>query len=673
MNWSKINQQFRNQFIAEADEHLQKAEAALLVMESGADKASASQEILRALHSLKGISGVILSMLDQNTPPARNLDSFRILAHLNESLVQACIASPGTIQENISLIFEGLDVLKDLLEAYRRKKAEWIDCSAVVERIKNHLEVKPEHIEDNREKKDRKAVYSDHLEQNLQLIETSVDQLLEGDSTMAEKMYSRGVKALGSLARKDEVSWLTEYLEIFPKALSTNRGKESGTDIVELKRTINDIRGQLKKDESKIPAMKSDSVFLTGSVPPASETGGKERTIRMSQEKIDELMNLIGELRIQSNALGTVWQNVEQSGRIDEYRAHLKSVIDTVIRLSDEVHGAIMSVRLLPLSLLFSRFPRLVRDLGKKLGKEVRLEIDGEDTVIDKNMIDMLNDPLTHLIRNAVDHGIEHPAGRMRAGKPEQGCIELKAYNRGRHVIIEVSDDGQGLDPDRIRKEVSVRGLCEPKILETMNDQKVFRFLFRSGFSLSETVSDISGRGVGLDVVNINVTQIGGSIDIVSHPGSGTRFLLQLPLTMAIGKGLLVECQDRHYYLPIDLVMETMALDPDIVFSYKEKEAALIRGSMLRLYRLEHLLGGKDAEVGTIGKRLLLLEVNREKIALLVDACYQEAEYVVKPLQGIVHPSAGFSGAVITGDGTVVLILDMATLLARFHALESVP
>lgn len=672
MNWAKVNQQFRTQFIAEAEEHLEKAEASLLVMESGEGGADSSPEVLRALHSLKGISGVILSMLDQESVPAQNLDSFRVVVHLEESLVLRHTTSSGLKKRDMSLIFDGLDALKEILEAYRTQKSEKVDCSPLIGRMRGRLEGQAAPGGDSSSKNDRKDLLNDRLEQGLQLLETGLEQQGQ-DTEKAGKLLERGVNALVNLAKKEEFTWLAEYSRLLSANRSDREDPGKTADSGELRRTISRIRNRMKGGEAV-----QDLQSREPATPPRG--GEEERTIRLPQEKIDELMNLIGEMKIQGNTLRTAWQEYEQSRDMELCGDRLKSSIETVARLTEKAHGSIMSLRLLPLSLLFSRFPRLVRDLGKRLGKELRLTIEGEDTVIDKTMIDLLHDPLIHLVRNAVDHGIEPPQERLRAGKPSQGTVGLRAYNRGRRVIIEVTDDGRGLDPERIRRQVLKRGLCEPGLLEGMNEQKLYRFLFTSGFSLSETVSDISGRGVGLDVVNSNIARIGGSIDIDSRIGARTRFLLQLPLTLVVGKGLLVESRGLQYYLPIDQVLETRALDPDCVFSYKHQEAVLVRGGMLRLFRLEDLLrpdesSARDQERRPLAhgkrKRVLILEINGERIALVADACHQEAEYVVKPLQGIVSGSAGFSGAVIAADGRVVLILDMATLTARYPSSET--
>lgn len=671
MNDKGLNQLLRNQFIAEADEHLVQAESVLLSIEKDPKDAALFRDILRALHSLKGISGVILSLIDQkHNQGAHYLNGFHTISHLSESLLQRIRDNAAEGPGSIPLLFDGLDTLKAQLEAFRRDDDSAPDGSALIDQIKNRLNSTSGPVSLAKKSGQGRTVLNDMVQQNLELLETGLDQFALGeDKNKALNLCKRALAALKRVAEKDGFTWISSHLDRW----SPGFGLEGGLDLPLLKTNIAEIRSRLSQPDgpAEAPPDLLDSPKGTGLLS-AVETG--ERLVRLSQEKIDEFMNLIGELKIQSNFLHLVYRDLEQNpvGEADLIR--LKTVSESIGRLSQDLQERIMSVRLLPLSLVFSRFPRLVRDLGRKTGKEIRLELRGEETVIDKNLIDKLQDPLMHMVRNAIDHGIETSEERLALGKPREGTIRLQASSRGQKVLIEISDDGRGLDRKKIIRHACKFGIAQEDELVKMADQQIFQLLFAPGFSLSEKVSELSGRGVGLDVVRNNILQIAGAIEIHSTYGVGTRFTIQLPLTMAVGKGLLVGDAGLNVYIPLEVIVETMPLEPSHLFSFKGKEAVLVRDQILRAYRLGSLLGlsGEDTQTFLSGegdvqdsRRLLVLEVNGRRSALIVSSCFQESEYLVKPLQGLVEDISGFSGAMITAEGNVILVLDMAALILR--------
>ncbi len=675
-----VNRQFRSQFIAEAEEHLLAVESGLMALEKDLENSKAVQEILRSLHSLKGISGVILSLIDQDaTKEPHFLNGFRTLTHLSESMVQRIRDNPQNGQKHIPLLFRALDELIGLLNVYRQDKSGPMNYFSLVSEMQTHLDLNSLPGFGLPAKPVQLTVYAAVIEQNIQLLEAGLDQFEHGnDHLMAEKLCLRGLRALKNAAKKAENSRLALLVDECDAFFRVNQNERLDFPLLEFGAKIAEMRAESVQAATKAPAPALDSASnLKETTVSVAESA--ERTIRLAQDKVDEFMNLTGELKIQSHALQAIMSEMEQDLADNRHTLRLKPVADALSRLSQDLADRIMSVRLLPLRLVFSRYHRLVRDLSKNLSKEIRLDLSGEETVIDKNIIEKLYDPLTHMVRNAVDHGIEGPEERILRGKTGQGRIELRAYNRGQRVVIEIIDDGRGLDAVKIRHKALEKGICDFKQLEVMNEQQLYQLLFTPGFSMSDTVNEISGRGVGLDVVRTNVLQIGGSIEIESQPGKGTRFSIQLPLTMAVGRGLLVESRGQMFYLPIDLILETMPLDPTTVFPYKGREAIVVHETLFRAFRLNCLLGGADPDSGseksseegrTGHNRVLILELNKNKLALIVDACYQEAEYVIKPLQGLVHHMDGFSGAMITAEGAVILLLDIAALLARFEGQE---
>jgi two-component system chemotaxis sensor kinase CheA len=325
-----------------------------------------------------------------------------------------------------------------------------------------------------------------------------------------------------------------------------------------------------------------------------------------------------------------------------------------------------MDIRMLPVSHAFAKFPRMIRDLSKKLKKKIRLEISGEETEIDKNIIEALADPLIHMMRNAADHGIESPEERAVKGKPEEGAIQLTAFNQGQHVVIRISDDGRGMDPEKIRMKALERSLLPPEELEQMDELQVFALIFLPGFSLAGEISDVSGRGVGMDVVKTNIEKLGGEIIVESIRGKGSTFTIKLPLTMAIGRGLEVEAHNNRYYIPLESIIETLRIPGESLFQYKGKEMTVIRDQLVPVYRLAAQLGLEktDGRFKSPGQKeaLVILNVKGQKRGLLVDNYYNENEYVIKPLTTGISNIEGISGAMITGAGKVHLILDLLRL-----------
>jgi two-component system chemotaxis sensor kinase CheA len=599
------------------------------------------------------------------------LADFRDLAHLCESLLQRLRDNPGEAIGAIPLLFEGVDLLKVMLVDFRRDNRESPGGSGLLGRLKVRLAGQQPGASSPKPAQNKPGVILDMVQQTLLMIETGLDQMEGGGSAAASLgLCRRGCQSLLLAARKVDHPQLASLMNACCEPFAPGIIFSETEHLPAMRARIEAIRQTIAGNRSAIPAASETPAVAASAT--VSGSDGQDRSVRMSQGDIDDLMNLIGELKVHRNSLQGIWDELEQSPETEAIAERLKPAVDAISILSEELHRRVMSIRLLPLGLIFSRFPRLVRDLAKKLGKEIRLEMQGESTVIDKNIIDSLSDPLIHMIRNAADHGLESPEDRTRLGKAPTGSIMIKATNEGQRVVIEVSDDGCGLDSEKIRIKALRSGQYSPERLEAMGERELHQLLFAPGFSLSETVSEISGRGVGLDVVLTNIERVGGEIEIFSKPGQGTRFLLHLPLTLAIGRGLLVESGGQRFYLPIDAVMATLPLKAEELYEFKGREAIVVRGEVMRTYRLDRLLNLQPEKTtldgeGKTQKDLVIVEIRKQHLAVIVDACHREAEYVVRPLQGLNHGADGFSGAMITAEGGVVLVLDLPALIARFE------
>lgn len=379
---------------------------------------------------------------------------------------------------------------------------------------------------------------------------------------------------------------------------------------------------------------------------------GDSSSIRVGVDKIDRIVNLVGELVI---AQAMMQQSVAKVAvEQDEHLAHSLATLD---RNTRDLQQAVMSIRMMPMEFVFSRFPRLVYDVSTRLGKKVHLRTQGHETELDKELIELLIDPLTHVVRNAIDHGIESPEDRRRSGKPEMGTVAMRATHRGGSVIIEVSDDGRGLDRERILAKARELGMAAD---ESMNDQQVWGLIFEAGFSTAKEVTNLSGRGVGMDVVRRNITSLGGGVNVASARGEGTTITIQLPLTLAVLDGMIVGVGDEQYIVPLEFVAEAfMPSAGDIRSIVNQPSLVAVRGEHLPIVKLEEVVQ-LPAQAGPRAEPVcLVVEVDNRRAALMVDRLIGQQQLVVKSLESNLHSVPGIAGATILGDGRVSLILDV--------------
>lgn len=405
------------------------------------------------------------------------------------------------------------------------------------------------------------------------------------------------------------------------------------------------------------------------SVPdPAASIGARsdgqptgERTLRVEQGKVDALMNLVGELVVAKNALPFLARDAELRFGSRELSREIKDKYSVIDRITRQMQNAVMDIRMMPVSDLFKRFPRLVRDIARKQDKLVRLVIEGETTEADKNIIEALAEPLTHVLRNSLDHGIESREGRLAAGKAEAAVVRLTACQDGDSVIIEVSDDGRGIDPERVRAKAVERGLIDAERAIQLSDAQAVQLVFLPGFSTAEAISDLSGRGVGMDAVRTVVERFGGTVSLDSKPGQGTSVRLKLPLSMAVTRVLTVELAGQLYGIPMDLVVETVRLDPAAIRRLKASEAVVLRDQVIPIVRLRRVLGMEDYSSAL--ESVLILKVSHATVGLVIDDFGTGMDIILKPFAGILANMSGFSGTAVLGDGRVLLVLNLKEML----------
>ncbi|MDR2744481.1 MAG: Hpt domain-containing protein [Desulfovibrio sp.] len=413
-------------------------------------------------------------------------------------------------------------------------------------------------------------------------------------------------------------------------------------------------------DAGKATAAAAKAVPQQTSNAPGPDAHKSSSTIRVDHERLDHLMNLIGELIINRNRYTLIARSLEDDHNVDiaQVAQSLSETTYAMARISDDLQDTIMKVRMVPVSSVFSRFPRLVRDLSRKSGKEVDLIMEGEETELDKSVVEVIGDPLVHLIRNSVDHGIEPEDERIAARKPPKGKVTLRAFHKGNSVAIEIEDDGKGIDPEKMREVAVRKGVITPEEASQLDDREAIELIFAPGFSSAEKITDISGRGVGMDVVRTNIKNLKGSVNTYSEVGKGTRFTLSLPLTLAIIDALMVNVSGQMYAIPLDAVSETTKIEAARLTDVKGRKAVTLRGEVLGIVELSEMLGLPRAEALQEVLSIVVIHDNERRLGLVVDHLLERQEIVIKPLGAYLGDLKGISGATIMGDGSVILILD---------------
>jgi two-component system chemotaxis sensor kinase CheA len=389
------------------------------------------------------------------------------------------------------------------------------------------------------------------------------------------------------------------------------------------------------------------------------------KTLKVDQEKIDRLMNLIGEMVVAKNALPYLAARAETVFGVRDLSREIKAQYAVINRVAEEMQDTIMQVRMMPVSFIFQRFPRMVRDISRKLGKEVELVLEGEATEADKNIIEALSDPLIHIVRNSLDHGLEMPDVRSAAGKPAIGKLLIRASQESDRVLIEIIDDGKGINPNVIKHKAYEKGLIDEATLERISDQDAVNLVFAAGFSTADVISDLSGRGVGMDVVRSAIEKVNGTVGIESETGKGTRLFMSLPLSMAVTNVMIIESNKQIFGVPMDLVVETVRVPRSQVRTIKQKLTTVLRGRIVPLLSLNELLASDVEQLPNEADEVatLIVRVHGEHVGILVDNFRETVDIILKPMTGILGGLGGYSGAALLGDGSVLMVLNPRELI----------
>lgn len=680
--------EYRELFLSEANEYLQILNDCLLKMEKDPENLENLQEMFRIVHSLKGMAGTMgYELLTQV--------SHRLEFYL-EKLKSGEFSVTG---ETIDLLFDSVDVFQGLIilpEApEEREKTAAVRLLEKLERYlqkngKSGMEIPGSSSDDGETPLtfDFNAGEKEFLSaaRNRGEFTYLVRIVLHGETMMKSVrsyMVIRALEDFGeivstepSMEDLDEENFDCSFkVALVSPSLSTEKVEEELLKIADVEKVevveaseIKPVPVSAEEDPDQTPGARDDrsgdgkkapagKEKTAGSEVPksVSRTGLMEKTVRVETAKLDELINLIGEMVITRNSV------LEKGTGL---REELDHSLERMERIITNLQNVAMKLRMVPIKQVFERFPRMVRDIGRESGKDIQIEISGEETELDRSIINQLPDPLVHLLRNAIDHGIENIDERIAGGKDRTGKITLKAFHESSHVVIMVEDDGRGIDPDSIGEAALEKGIADEKELSRMSEQEILNLIFCSGFSTSSTVTQVSGRGVGLDAVKYNIESMRGSIEIKSEVNRGTKFILRFPLTFAIIKALLVRTGEQIFAIPIESIRENVFIESHQIKSIQRKRVIDIRGEVISLYDLGSLLNTDPAsQEGVSEYPVVIIEVGDRKAGFMVEQLIGQQEIVIKSLGHYLQGIRGITGATVLGDGRVTLILDIIGLL----------
>lgn len=683
-------------FLAEAREHLQELNLAVVSLEENPENRATVDEIFRIAHSLKGMSATM------------GFAAIAELTHEMEEVFELLRQRSGALSHDaVDTVLACLDTLSDTIDTIEEDGEERLDPGALKERLRALVRSGTEdrRKEDRRTGEDRREGDRRQPEpETLQAPESDFDadelppellaavpddgsRLLDIKVTLAEEVLMPAVRALMVLTTVAELGELAhsvpdhEAIEGFTgqaiRAWLLTQAEEAGvaeavvavSDVADVE--VSEVRRPASTDgaidaPASVPAAKSDAADAapSGSAPPAAakpkaRDGGEAptganhqaRTVRVDAERLDALMHSMGELVIHRTAVEALTSGLEVP--------ELQQAVQDLTRSSQALQAMVMQVRMIPVDIVFMRFPRLVRDLSNKLGKEVDLQLVGRETELDRTVVDALGDPLVHLVRNAMDHGVEHPDDRVAAGKPRVGTVEIAARHAGGSVVIEVKDDGAGIDPAAVARKAVKKGLIDEEAAASVDMRGAVELLFHPGFSMAEVASDISGRGVGMDAVRAKIRELGGEVVMDSEPGRGTTAQIRLPLTLAIVAALQIDVAGAPFAIPLDRVERTLRLEPSLVRSVAGRRMLVLEDGVLPLLEGARIFGRASEQEHEL---VVIIRGADRRIGLAVDELVGQRELVTRPLPSVVSSGEPVSGGAVLADGRIALIIDCDAL-----------
>ena len=695
--------QYLEIFIDESEEHLQTLSDCIMVLEKEPDNKDTINEVFRAAHSLKGMAGTM------------GFKRMQHLTHDMENVFQEVRSDHIKVTSGmIDLLFKCLDALEGYVDNIKSTSDEGTEDNEVIIKELNDFIAKTEGAEEtgNTETSEAKEAAPESTQEEkagqekIELTNDEKKAIREAESN-GQHIYVMTVhiqkdcllKAARAFLVFKAVEDFGQILVYRPSSQDIEDEKfefefsfflaseESEDKIVAVAKAVSEIekvdaeeihldenvKEAEAQEEQQAKEATAEQKEAPAEAPKAAEkkapaanakkqTNAKPvtgRTVRVDIEKLDALMNQVSELIIAKNSLVSISSN--ESGEYQNQSFHEQ--IEYLERITTNLHESVMKVRMVPIESVVNKFPRMIRDLSRKLGKKMELYMTGEDTELDRTVVDQIGDPLQHLLRNSADHGLEDNATRVERGKPEVGSIFLKAFQEGNNVIIEVGDDGNGIDVAAVRDKAVERGVITAEQAENMSQKEIINILFLPSFSMAKKITDISGRGVGLDVVKSNIEALGGDVEVRTQLGEGTTFIVRLPLTLAIIQALMVEIRDEKYAIALGSISNIESIPVNEIKYVQAQEVIHLRGAVIPLIRLDQVLDMEEKQEEPENLTVVIVKKGDSLAGLVVDNLIGQQEIVIKSLGKYINNNKIISGATILGDGEVALILDVNTLM----------
>ncbi|GHP51176.1 chemotaxis protein A [Helicobacter pylori] len=658
-------QEIMEDFLIEAFEMNEQLDQDLVELEHNPEDLDLLNRIFRVAHTIKGSSSFL------------NLNILTHLTHNMEDVLNRARKGEIKITPDImDVVLRSIDLMKTLLVTIRDtgsdtnngKENEIEEAVKQLQAITSQnlegtkegtkeapqkenekeaqKEAKEENTEENQENKAKAPTAKDFASDNPLADEPDLDYT----NMSAEEVEAEIERLLNKRQEADKERRAQKKQEAKPKQevapkTEAPRTETPKTEAPKASKTETKAKAKTDIEENKAPSI------------------GVEQTVRVDVRRLDHLMNLIGELVLGKNRLIRIYGDVEERYDGEKFLEELNQVVSSISAVTTDLQLAVMKTRMQPVGKVFNKFPRMVRDLSRELGKSIELIIEGEETELDKSIVEEIGDPLIHIIRNSCDHGIEPLEERRRLNKPETGKVQLSAYNEGNHIVIKISDDGKGLDPVMLKEKAVEKGVISERDAEGMSDREAFNLIFKPGFSTAKVVSNVSGRGVGMDVVKTNIEKLNGIIEIDSEVGVGTTQKLKIPLTLAIIQALLVGIQEEYYAIPLSSVLETVRISQDEIYTVDGKSVLRLRDEVLSLVRLSDIFKVDAILESNSDVYVVIIGLADQKIGVIVDYLIGQEEVVIKSLGYYLKNTRGIAGATVRGDGKITLIVDVGAMM----------
>ncbi len=658
-------QEIMEDFLIEAFEMNEQLDQDLVELEHNPEDLDLLNRIFRVAHTIKGSSSFL------------NLNILTHLTHNMEDVLNRARKGEIKITPDImDVVLRSIDLMKTLLVTIRDTSSDTNNGkeNEIEEAVKQLQAITSQNLEGAKEgtkespqkENEKEAKKENNIEENQEnkakaptAENTSSDNPLADEPDLdyanmsAQEVEAEIERLLNKRQEADKERRAQKKQEAKPKQEEQAKPKQEVTPTKETPKT----------ETPKAPKTETKAKVKADTEENKAPSIGVEQTVRVDVRRLDHLMNLIGELVLGKNRLIRIYGDVEERYDGEKFLEELNQVVSSISAVTTDLQLAVMKTRMQPVGKVFNKFPRMVRDLSRELGKSIELIIEGEETELDKSIVEEIGDPLIHIIRNSCDHGIEPLEERRRLNKPETGKVQLSAYNEGNHIVIKISDDGKGLDPVMLKEKAIEKGVISERDAEGMSDREAFNLIFKPGFSTAKVVSNVSGRGVGMDVVKTNIEKLNGIIEIDSEVGVGTTQKLKIPLTLAIIQALLVGVQEEYYAIPLSSVLETVRISQDEIYTVDGKSVLRLRDEVLSLVRLSDIFKVDAILESNSDVYVVIIGLADQKIGVIVDYLIGQEEVVIKSLGYYLKNTRGIAGATVRGDGKITLIVDVGAMM----------